>query len=87
MGGRRGSSPSPGRAMRTLYVASSSARGIRWHTRFTGGIPSRSWSTGKMPLHTISAVVVANAGKTRPGQSHKHRSSSRLIVYDNREGR
>lgn len=37
---------------------------------------------GKTPLHTNSAFVVANCGKTRPGQSHRTtEESGRWIVW------
>ena len=58
------------------YVSSKTWRGMREATRAMGAMGSRRWSIGSTPLHTISALVDTNEGKTRPGQSHSIRSSS-----------
>ena len=40
-------------------------------TQVIGPWHSRSWSIGRTPLQTISALVVAKFGKTSPGQSKR----------------
>ena len=40
---------------------------------------SRIWSTGRMPLHTISDLVLAKDGNTSPGQSHRIKSSKWIV--------
>lgn len=62
------------------YAVSSTRRGILSHTRETGGTWARSWSIGKIPQHTISALDERKEGKTKPGQSHTIKSSLRYNV-------
>lgn len=56
--------------MSIAYVPSSTSFWIRLQTRSIGPEYSRIWSMGRTPSHTSSALVVANWGKTSPGQSH-----------------
>lgn len=49
-------------------------------TSATGGSHSFIWSTGRMPLTTMSALLHTNVGMTSPGQSHSSRSWSRYMV-------
>ena len=67
--------------MRRPYVPSRTCCGMRRVTSSTGPVNSRSWSIGRTPLHTSSALVLANCGKTRPGQSHRRTSWLRRIVW------
>lgn len=46
-----------------------------------GAVYSRIWSIGSTPSQTSSAALVANCGKTRPGQSQSTVSGLRLIVW------
>lgn len=54
---------------------------IRLMTKATGPVYSRIWSMGSTPSQTIVALVVANCGKTRPGQSQRVILDERLIVW------
>ena len=50
-------------------------------TKVTGPVYSLIWSMGGTPSQTIVALVVANCGKTRPGQSQRVILDERLIVW------
>ena len=41
---------------------------------------ARSWSMGRMPLHTMAALEERKDGNTSPGQSHSIRESLRYSV-------
>lgn len=55
--------------------------GILRATRELGAVYSRIWSIGRTPSTVKSAVVAANCGKTRPGQSQRSTSGDRRIVW------
>ena len=40
--------------------------------RDIGGMKSRNWSMGKIPLVTMSAFEDTKDGMVSPGQSHRH---------------
>ena len=48
----------------------------RKDTMVVGATWSLSWSMGRIPFKTISALVEMKVGKTSPGQSQRHSSSS-----------
>lgn len=50
-------------------------------TSSMGAVYSRIWSIGRTPSQTSSALVVANCGKTRPGQSQSVMCSVKLRVW------
>jgi len=54
---------------------------IRLMTKVTGPVYSFIWSMGSTPSQIKEAFVVANWGKTRPGQSQSVILDERLIVW------
>ena len=49
---------------------------IRKDTIVVGATWSFNWSMGRIPFRTMSALVEMKVGKTSPGQSQRHSSSS-----------
>ena len=54
---------------------------MRLMTKVAGPVYSLIWSMGSTPSQIIDALVVANCGKTRPGQSQRVMLDERLIVW------
>jgi hypothetical protein len=77
------SPPSSVPRLRTVnpYADSNTALEILCVTRPTGPRYSLIWSMGSTPSQTNAAFVVANCGKTNPGQSHSNNSGERWMVW------